>query len=66
MSASPLPPVKRAITGAGKFGLASVPFGAKMVIGRVSPEFCGMIPCTALSSSTDLNVSQIAMSVVPT
>ena len=34
----------RAIIGAGKIGLASVPFGATIVIGRVSPLFCGMLP----------------------
>ena len=44
VSASALPGQKRAIVGAGKIGLASVPFGATIVIGRVSPLFCGMLP----------------------
>ena len=44
VSASWLPGQKRAIVGAGKIGLASVPFGATIVIGRVSPLFCGMLP----------------------
>ena len=35
---------KVVIVGAGKIGLASVPFGATIVIGRVSPLFCGMLP----------------------
>ena len=48
--------VKRAMTGAGKFGLARQPFGALIVMGRVSPEFCGMIPWTALSSRTERRV----------
>jgi hypothetical protein len=44
VSASAFPGQKRAIVGAGKIGLASVPFGATMVIGRVSPLFCGILP----------------------
>jgi hypothetical protein len=44
VSASAFPGHARAIVGAGKIGLASVPFGATMVIGRVSPLFCGMLP----------------------
>ena len=42
VSASWLPGQKRAMVGAGKIGLASVPLGATMVMGRVSPLFCGM------------------------
>ncbi len=44
VSASWLPGQKRAITGAGKVGFASVPLGATMRIGRVRPLFCGMWP----------------------
>jgi hypothetical protein len=44
VSASALPGQKRAMTGAGKLGFASDPFGATMWIGRVSPPFCGTFP----------------------
>ena len=42
VSATALPGQKRAMTGAGKIGLARHPFGAKIVIGRVRPLFCGI------------------------
>ena len=53
------------MVGAGKIGLASVPLGATMVMGRVSPLFCGMWPQTALSRRMDRRVSQMATSTVP-
>ena len=65
VSATMLPETKRAMVGAGNSGLAMVPFGATMVMGRISPEFCGMWPCTALSSRMERTVSQIAQSTVP-
>ena len=35
---------ERAMTGAEKIGLARVPRGATMVIGRLSPSFWGIEP----------------------
>ena len=44
VSANWLPGQNRAMTGAGKIGLARQPSGAVIVIGRVSPSFCGILP----------------------
>ena len=66
VSAKALPGQKRAITGAGKIGLARHPSGAWIVIGRVRPLFCGMLPYLSLSSRIDRSVSQTAQSTVPT
>ena len=44
VSASWLPGQKRAITGAGKVGLARQPLGATISMARVSPAFCGIAP----------------------
>ena len=65
VSATTLPEQKRAIVGAGKRGLASVPSGAEIVIGRNSPEFVGTGSWVAESSRMERSVSRIAMSTVP-
>ena len=57
VSATMLPEQKRAIVGAGKRGLASVPSGASIVIGRNSPEFVATGSLVAESSSSERSVT---------
>ena len=65
VSATALPEQKRAITGAGKRGFASVPSGAVIPIGRKSPEFVGTGSCVAVSSRMERMVKSTATSTVP-